>query len=483
MVVKQRTGERNMVAVSNYWRLVRIDSSGHCSVDEIPEAKALITHLFPSDLGELPLPEEEAQRVLFALWRNQGVSENDRTSAESCLRCIVSHYIQQVCAQIAARFGHQHQFTRNDLLGLILDTSVGRSPNRRHGNEHPSLTQTILQSFDPSRAGLKTWVMRQVRHHPEVKRFLAEQGVCLVTDWAILKDIRVEQARQILVEFHALATLEVEQSCSLLKAYHTVYRGDRLQQRQQGKLEGRAECQPPTPEQLNRIADLVFIHHDFCWSLEQVMHRLQTLAKHLRLYRIYMRSGVLPTESLENPTVYDQATSIQAPSLDEEQEERSAFLEFYQQQLVVGLDLAIGKVVGDRLTYFQRKKPQMVEPFLTALYLFHCRGYPMGEIASEVGLKAQFQVTRLMKLKELRASVQAVLTQWLFDQVMEQAATYRDPTQLSTFGQHISAALNEDVASLMQQSEAEATAVKRRPLTSLFAQRLCYYLETRRTTS
>ncbi|MEB3355115.1 MAG: hypothetical protein VKK04_00095 [Synechococcales bacterium] len=466
-----------MGAIARYWRLVRINSGGRRVVAEIVAAKALISQVFPALMNQFQVADGEIQPVLFDIFHHHPAS-SERTAAEYCLRCVVSHHIEQVCIQLELRFGYQHSFSRYDLFGLVLEDD-GRSPLPPPVEGPRSLVRQILTTFDPAQARLATWVMRQVRHHPEVKAFLQEQGVCLVTDWALLKDTRVDQARQILTDFHALVTEEVNQAGQLLQTYHAVYRGDRLRQQQQGQIKGRAECVPPTPEQLERMAAILQAQTHFPWSAERVMERLQSLARHLRQYRVYSRSGALPTESLDQPNTQELAAAVPAPLPDDEREAREDFLNFYRDHLVVCLDQAVAQVMGDRLNYLQRKKPQMVQPFLQALHLFHCRGYSMGEIAPLVGLKAQFQVTRLMKLKEFRASVQALLIKLLFDHVFDQAQSYLEVERLQALAQQIAAALSEDVAALMQRAEAEATAVKHRPLTSLFAQRLCCYLETR----
>jgi predicted RNase H-like nuclease len=125
-------------------------------------------------------------------------------------------------------------------------------------------------------------------------------------------------------------------------------------------------------------------------------------------------------------------------------------------------------------------KPNVLFWEVKALHLFHCQGQSMGEIAPQIGLQAQFQVTRLMKLKEFRTSVRSKLLQMLLESVIDKAKTYADPSHLQHLNQQIEADLNEDISIIMQQSEAEAAVAKHCPLRSLFAQRLCDYLNTRR---
>jgi hypothetical protein len=185
-------------------------------------------------------------------------------------------------------------------------------------------------------------------------------------------------------------------------------------------------------------------------------------------------------ESLDQPTTYALAANVQTPELDPEQEAKQEFLTFYREQFLKCLEQAIEQVICDRLAYLQRKQNQTAQAFLQALHLFHCQGQSMGEIAPQIGLQAQFQVTRLMKLKEFRASVRSKLLQMLLQSVIDKAKTYATPLHLHQLNQQIAAALDEDIAVIMQQSEAEAAVAKHCPLKSLFAQRLCHYLNTQR---
>ena len=101
----------------------------------------------------------------------------------------------------------------------------------------------------------------------------------------------------------------------------------------------------------------------------------------------------------------------------------------------------------------------------------------MTEIAEKVGLKAQFQVTRLLKLKTLRAEVRQELLKILKESILDKAKFYADPTNIADLMEEIELALNEQTLSVIQEAESNASAPKNRPMNSLFALRLCRYLE------
>ena len=102
----------------------------------------------------------------------------------------------------------------------------------------------------------------------------------------------------------------------------------------------------------------------------------------------------------------------------------------------------------------------------------------MTDIAPEIGLQKQYEVTRLLKLKEFRADVRQRLLVALRDRVLEKAKDFANPDRLRSLDQQIDAALNEQIDAVIQQAESEASVAKNRPLSSLFARKLCQHLDT-----
>jgi hypothetical protein len=469
-----------MGSASKYWRLVRLDATGRRRVEAVAIAQAFFRQQFPEWAGVANVPDAMLQRQLLELWRAEPTGNMDASChpAELCLRCYISSQIEQVCLQLEAQFGVEHGFTAQDLLPMVLDDEGRWSspPTNRTTTLYRSLATEILQTFDPNRASLSTWVIRLVRHHKELNAFLLEQGVYLVSDWAILNDTTYQQLQRILSQFYAQTPTEIAQAQRLLHSYHQVYRSDRLQHRQTG---GRGQCAPPTPEQLHRIAQ---IDHQTgsILSAEAILSQLQSLASQLRQYRIYVRSGKLPAESLDQPEIHAAIADVQPTANQDPEDEQNEFLAFYREQFLHCLDTTMQQVVSDRLSVLQQKSPPMAQQFLQALQLFHCRGQSMSEIANQIGLKAQYQVTRLMKLKEFRADIRQRLLITLSDRILEKAKTYADPDRLHNLDQQLEAALDEQISRVLQEAEAEASIAKHRSLDSLFARRLCHQLDSRR---
>lgn len=461
-----------------YWQLVRLDGRGLQRVEEVPIAKAFFCQQFANLSTQSKASDTLIQKRLWQWLKDRTTTKANQEAAEYCLRCLISHQIEHVCVQLEATFGARHGFTRFDLLPFVLDDQLPTA-KRRVSTSYQSLACQILQTFNPDRAGLYTWVMRQVRHHPELRAFLRECGVYLATDWGILNDTQPERLRRILADFYWLTPTEIEFASYLLRGYHTVYRYDRLQKRQLGLLKGKETCAPPTPDQLTRIAQYLQSHLSLTFSSEEILSKLQTLAAQLRQYRLHRMGGPLPTTSMDQPDAPSILIETHAPESDLDRTDEQDFLKFYREEVVRCLDQSLEQVTNDRVTYLQRKKTPLAQPFLTALQLFHCRGQSMGEIAPQIGLQAQFQVTRLMKLKEFRANVRSNLLQRLFDSILDQAKRYTDPNYLQTLNQTLEAVLDEQISTLIHQAETEAAVAKQRPLKSLFARRLCHYLDTR----
>lgn len=473
-----------MGKASRYWQLVRLDSSGKNRVEIIFTAKTFFKQYFPDLIDREQIPDELIQTKLLQLKQTVGEDFGDsdcQSLAKLCLRCFISNIIEQVCLQLESQFGSEHGFTRYDLFPFVLDESI---PNWRGQTQSPnkmyrSLTSEILQTFSPAQGSLVTWTARLVRQHRELNAFLLECGVYLASDWAILNDTSVNRVKRILSEFHNLTSSEISHACLLLESYHAVYRHDRLKQRQ-GGMKGR--CQRPTTEQLQRIVQkfsTLAVASEM--TTIEALTQLQTLAERLRQYRIYTRGGPAPATSWEQMVkIPGQLPKLGITDSDWlEGDEESDFLSFYREQFSFCLDRVIAEVTEDYIKHLQKLNGVKAIQFIKALYLFYCKRKSMTDIAPEVGLKAQYQVSRLLKLKDLRADIRRNLLVQLRDRVLVRAKLYADPDRLQFLDKEVETALEEQIMAIVQEAAAETTVNKNRPSRSLYARRLCHYLDTR----
>ncbi len=463
-----------MKTASKYWNLVRLDSSGTLKITEISLAKKFFQQQFPNLIDREAISDLAVQRDLIALKNID--REVTGVWAERCLRCFISHQIRQVCIQLEMQFGREHGFTRSDLfiytLNDTLDNFRDSIATKKAKSQYQPLAVEILETFDPQKANLSTWTTRLIKQNRELQHFLLEQGVYLISNWAILNDTNLKQVSRILSEFHNLTPTEIERACLLLKSHHGVYRQDRLKNRQSKG----GKCQTPSLEQLERIASLINHKANLALTAEQTLSQLEKLAGLLREYRIYVRGGRLKyKQSLDNSEINTEGLQASLVSNESEDDsDRNDFLKFYQQQFQKSLDRSIEYVISTRLSKFKGKKAAKAPQFLTALKLSHCQRKSMSAIASIVGLQAQYQVTRLLKLKELRADIRHQMLQLMRDWVLTQS-NFEEPQLLKAREQEIAAALEEQIDLVLVEAEKEASITDSPQ--SILAQSICDYLD------
>lgn len=460
-----------MKTPSKYWSLVKLSSSGRIEITEIDRVKQFFQQQFVSGSNYEELTDNLVQTDLVE--RRVDCAENSLL-ATGCLRCYISHQIRQVCIQLDMQFGREHGFGRQDLFIYTLNDTLADFRDSPRSSvtataKYKPLSVEILETFEPAKASLSTWTTRCVKQNREVQRFLLEQGVYLISNWAILNDTNNKQLKRILAEFHNLTTAEIDQASKLLSAYHAVYRRDRLKNRQ-GKG---GKCQTPTTEQLARIAR-VCQQQGLILSPEQALSQLEQLAGWLREYRIYVRGGRMKQESFDNAARNTEAMQAQVVVEEDDDSDRDDFLKSYQQQFEQSLANAVETAIQTRLSKFKGKKAAKAPQFVTALELFHCQGESMTEIAPKIGLKAQFQVSRLLKLKELRADIRQGMLQLMRDWTMSQTQL----TDLDSLKQReaaIAKALGEQIDVVMDEAEKEVSIAD--STASVLAQRICRYLD------
>lgn len=461
------------MTAARYWKLVKLDSAGKSRTQALPEVQSFFGNTFPN-LPE-PIAHQPIQQSLMAIARpsksvGQSASKSVRTNdpqhsaAELSLRCFISKQIEQTCVQLEMQFGEMHGVRRSELFPLVLDDD-GRpwKAEPEAGGSYQSVARQILETFDPQRASLSTWTIRLVKHHRELNQFLLECGVYLLSDWAILNDTTSRKLQRLAAG--SLTAIEREQLIKVLDAYHQVYRRDRLAARQAG---AKGQCPEPTPEQLQEMAELL----GSAMQPSQVLRQLRAIADRVRADRIASRTGRFQTVSIHASGEDDSRDlDIAAPAAPSEEEKAAdVFIELYREAFAQALTNAIKAAIEARTEKLSGEKAQQ---YLKALRLFHAEGLSMTAIAAQVGLEKQFQVTRLLKLKELREDVQHRMIDLLKRYVSQKASEFVSPEQLLALDQKIEAALMEQVQALMEEDAAQAQAPKSFGKGSRFARSIC----------
>ncbi|NEP78644.1 MAG: hypothetical protein F6K39_10920 [Okeania sp. SIO3B3] len=465
-----------MGTASKYWKQIKINSSGSRQILEITEAKQFFTLNFPEYITDSDISDINIQRQLLAWVQDNSDTNLERDSllAERCLLCFISWQIDGVCQQLAVNFGKNYGFTSQDLFPYVL-TDDGRISSQKNQTSACSFAQEILQSFNPNQSNLATWTTRKVKQHPELNSFLLECGVYLISDWAILNDTLPKQLEKIFSVFYHFTAFETRESIDILSSYHVIYRAQR---RQKSLSRPGRKCLPPTTEQLEQIAQLIKTKTGKNIGFGEIFTKLQDLASQIREYRISVRSGSLPTIPLDtsNYKSLDNQISI-VQDADTTIDEQNEFLSNYRKQFILSLDDAIAKVTDSWLQLLKRRKKPKLEQFIQALYLYHCQGKSMTEIAQNVGLKAQYQVTRLLKLKSFRADIRHELLISLRGRILDIAEDYTDAQHLKTIDKKIEVALDEQINRVFQEVESDSYKSQSSPKENLFAQRVCHHLD------
>jgi hypothetical protein len=455
-----------MSTASQYWKLTKLMASGKTQAQELVEVRSFFQSKFP-DLPE-PVANGPIQSSLMAIaLPTLPISD---PLAQMSLRCFISKQIEMTCVQLEMQFGELHGVRRSELLPLVLDDD-GR-PWKSESDpktSYRSVARHVLETFDPDRSSLANWTTRLVKHHRELNEFLLECGVYLLSDWAILNDTLPAKLRRVLSSGEPLTEAEILRSLKILDAYHQVYRRDRLAARQSG---AKGQCPQPTEAQLEEMAQNLEISPP-----SRVMGELRRIADRLRAYRIAIRTGKMKTLSIHGTGDEDsREMDLPAPNPEESESDRmaEAFVVQYRHAFAEALEKAIQSAISARYQSLSAPKNQQ---YLKAMMLFHQQGMSMTTIAQEVGLTKQFQVTRLLKLKELREAVRHEMMGLLKRYVKAQASAFVTVEQLERLDAKIETALVEQVDLLMAEDAAQAQSPKSYGKGSRFAKVLCQQLD------
>ncbi|MBE9116836.1 hypothetical protein IQ249_13090 [Lusitaniella coriacea LEGE 07157] len=467
-----------MGAAFHYYQLVAINGTGARRIVEIAAAKSFFFSAFPQISPQSNVPNAPIQRQLLEWVRANSPETEKKNLAERCLLCFISWQSDRACTHLEVQFGSHHGFRASDLLPFVLDDD-GTIPTP---STYQTFAQSVLQSFKPKQGSLSTWTNLRVKHHSELNHFLLECGVYLIGDWAILNDTNSQQLERIFRDFHRCTDLEIQCGKALLTAYHAIYRADRLLERRQRSHRGTRRCKPPSVSQLERMAALLPSPID----PEDITTQLQTIATRLRSYRIHVRGGTLMTESLdksqeERVSFVEQRSAATSNPLKDAEDRPGEFLQSYRKEFLNALEDSLASVATTRFQKLQCREPGKAKNFLTALHLFHCEDRIMSDIAKEVGLKAQYQVARLLKLKAFRADVRQQLLVLLRDRVLKLAKAYTAPERLYALNRELEVLLEEQIDRAIDDAQTATQTRKTPTSTSLFARILCRHLNSSRT--
>jgi len=448
---------------SKYWILKQISPLGRCQRLENQDAKDFIDRQIYG--------VETDKEIVQQLW--QLYQGEDAPLAEVCLRCAISHYIELVCHQIAEQYGKTNDFTKDELLILVLEHQSFRGDREKE----VSLTTRILQTFDPEQSTLTTWTKKLVRTSKEVKRFLLEHGIDQTSDWRLLKETKERRLQHILARFRHLTKAEIEQFLALLASYQTVYLAQvqanrdqiNLRRKQQGRGHTTAPYLDPTTKQLQAMAEQLLPRQ---LAPEEVRSQLKDLAGLIREFKQHQTKG-LATQAL------GRRESILPAPVEEEDDENSLLRDHFREQYDSCFSKAVQEVIEAKVNYYRNKKKNKDRAFIQALELYHCQTVAMGKIAEQIGLKGQPQVSRLLQEKAIRSDVArktvAYLLPIMMELVQENLTSAEEQQRREKLTPLLLAAVNQE----MEKAKKEASVSKNRAMNSTLSRTICQYLDQR----
>lgn len=453
-----------MIDHENYWIIRGVNSFCQCQSQEILAAKKFFLEYFDRQIPRDTIEHKAIHQELFRCHRDEETKE--QVNAELCLRCFVSNCIYQFCLSTEQKYQKTYGLTRNDLFPILLELITPNSVARSKVGD--SLISDIIYTFDINKdASLSTWTSIKVKGNKKYKIVLKFYGIVELTDWLILVKTTPGKLERKLKQ-QGYSEYEIREYGNLLAAFHQVYRTEILARRKeinkQRQQEGRGKSHKPYPSptnnQLQQIAKII----DTSRQLEpqEVLNKLKNIADILRNNNI---SHSIP--------IKEQPTS----NLDKQLE-----IVIYKQIEEILLKVTC-QIIEIKIGYFlNKKKPKIKKAnnLILGLNLFYCQGYSMGEIAKELELSGQSQVSRLLKLKEFREDVSRNAIAILKESLKEQLAKLlTDPEKLAILDTKIQEFIEPEMKEIIQEAEVEIFDSKNKTRNSLFARTVCQCLKQR----
>jgi hypothetical protein len=442
-----------MHELSWYWTFVKLTASGDYTRHKIPQATinldSFLEEIYDQQLSTDHQRHKIVQTQLIHKLRNSPNFET-RFQAEVCLRCYVSNAILQSCQYLLNQFSDSCQIKLNEILVRVLnDVDLTQSLYRSSIQSYqPFVAEILAKPFNPELSRLKTWTRLKIRQHQEIRHLFLEHGILMSSDWAILNQTE-QKDLQVLLNCGLLTLQECQENSTLLKYYHQVYRHQWRKNRHKGS------CPTPTTKQLEKIAFRFRIKTELNLSVEKILYQLLNLAQKIRTYRIYDQGGVVLEASEDHSETLE---NIPYCSSDvDELEEQITFV-------IQCLDQAILETIQARIISLQRHSPDKASKYLIALKLYFCpepsQSLTMSDIAAQLQLKGQFEVTRLLQIKNFCPHIQNRTVLHLQNYLMKWTEVLSHPERL----QQIRAAVHE----LVERPRKSHPSTQ----TSLFIQRL-----------
>lgn len=449
-----------MGVASRYWIFVRVNSFGRCKSDVLEEAKAFFNEQFPGLVNKQEIPDKDIQIQLMQWY--QSSEPHYRQRAEECLSCFISYVLKECCIALEQKNSQKYDLYKAELLPLVLDTThrSTHQQNRNNQDSEQSLTTQILETFNPNRSNLSTWVTIKFKSSSAIKKCLKEHGIVQLTDWSILRYTTHTRLKRVFSNLQR-TPIETTKALKLLDSFHRIY-CTQLPLYRKTKTDSKfntTKYPKPEDEQLNQIAailykDVEYVSNREIMSPEEVLEELQKLAGVLR-----------------------ETWTKSSPSVKPSKEPVSNLPEYCIEPFNACLDKSIERVIENCHNYIQRKGTrkgkEQGKKYLEALSLFHCDGDALTKIARELGFTDQAHLSRLLKLKTLRKDIGRNLVLELTNYVKELSKCSDNPEKLLELDRQIQNMFGSEIDELIKEAEREARNGHRLVMNSKLSLAIC----------
>ncbi len=303
-----------------------------------------------------------------------------------CLRCLVSEPLEQKIRAIFRERGHEHGLDLVTLASFALDDrgeplSFAALKALPEARVRPFTAQVIC-SYEPGKGtDFPYWARTKIQASNELKAYLREHGVLLISTWALLADSSSKRVQEAL-ELFGMAAITVDRGVALHRSYREAY-GTAKQRH--------VEC---TGKQSGWEPDDAFLSHI---SPEQsaVDTRDQLRAMDQAIRRLLTQRGMASLEALAEqglePVCYgDLDQAIEAGAADEAAEQLAAIRAVLDRACEPQVRAALE---ADRLKWVKSPERQQA-------WRLYGEGAGQRAIAETFG-KGQAWVSKLLQEKQL----------------------------------------------------------------------------------
>jgi hypothetical protein len=391
-----------------YWQLCRLSSEGRATVKEMPVAHNYLEQLWPR------LPKQDDRNLQWLLMQELRAGNQ---AAALCLRSYVSHGIVRKVRHLVGEFGTTYRFREVDILPyvltddgeleIVIEGGALRRPAHfanADGELFQPLSYRILESFKPDReSSLNSWTTMLTQQDPGLRTILKDEyGLLLMTPWALLNDTKAISLKNILLKYHGFFEAQCDRPTRVLTAYREVYLADRIGQK-------RAVCLPPTIEQLEKmLARLQDLPGGAIADSHRLLEVLEEIATHIRKHHL----GQHPIQA--DRLVHRDRGCTDIPL-----------------EMAGEIEQMLAKILFESLMERTEKmRAAKRARFLQALRLLYIEGLTQKEIAAQMDLPRQDNVSKLLSFSKLRSGMECHMLDFLRSRIPSVETACQNPDRL-----------------------------------------------------